>query len=368
MLIRIVILAALLVATNAGSAFAQRAPAPQGKWEIEVHAGRIVVVNPLDGTQAGEAAGEEFRTVTGGLSLVVPTWTFGFGNALWRQVQTQLQSPPDASIASLDSVVSGSSARPRSGFGIGVRVSRQIGSRVRLEGTIDLGGGHVRVSEEALAAIEATRASYLTAWQRLFASAPSTFQNASVTSEATITQGSGGQLMAIGSVSVDLKNIRRYVPYLMVGGGVLRTLGEPPSVSLVSRYTTRLGGAALIDQTDDVRVRYALDKHLLVTSFGVGVRRMVSDRWGWRAEIREHLSGNRMRQILDATPSAAAGANPSAEPVFATNAFIGIQLANPSNSTARSSLGGPGPSGVQSFTGTGMESRFAATIGAFLRF
>jgi hypothetical protein len=364
---RIRILAALLAVSSVDAAFAQQATL-RGKWEIEVHGGRVVVVNPLDGTPAGEAAGDEFRTVTGGLSLVVPTWTFGFGNALWQQVQTQLQSPPDGSIASLDSVVSGSSARPRSGFGIGVRVSRQIASRVRLEGTIDLGGGHVRISEEARAAIEATRASYLTAWQRLFASAPSTFQNPSVTSEATITEGSGGQLLAIGSVSVDLKNIRRYVPYLMVGGGVLRTLGDPPSVSLVSRYTTRLGGAALIDQTDDVRVRYELDKTLVVTAFGVGVRRMVSDRWGWRAEIREHLSANRMRQILDATPSAAAGANPSAEPVFATNAFVGIQLANPSNSAARSSLGGPGLAGVQSFTGTGMESRFAATIGVFLRF
>ena len=58
MRIRIVILAALLAVSSVNAAFAQQAATLRGKWEIEVHAGRVVVVNPLDGTPAGEVTDE----------------------------------------------------------------------------------------------------------------------------------------------------------------------------------------------------------------------------------------------------------------------------------------------------------------------
>jgi hypothetical protein len=138
-------------------------------------------------------------------------------------------------------------------------------------------------------------------------------------------------------------------------------------MTLTGHYTTRLGGTAPIDETDVAVARYDLDKHLVVTMVGVGWKHMLSDRWGVRADLREHLSGNRVRQKLEAAPSVvvAAAAN-AGTAVIGT--FETIQLSNQNSTAVPTTLSGPTLRNFTMFKGTGMESRFSMSVGFFLRF
>jgi hypothetical protein len=345
----------------AREAFAQSAPSP--KWEVEVHAGRVVVVNPLEGFAPIVPLSQPFSTGPGRVTRPVSSWYFGEGAQLFNLVATQLGTPSSMRLTSMNAVVAQPVLLQKSGMNAGVRLSRSIKRLVRIEGSVEFRGGTAEVSPAALNAIEATRASFVTAWQRFLSDGA--LQNPAVSSVADIRSGNSGQIVATGALNFAFKATGKNIPYVIGGAGVLISTGDTPVVTMTGRYTAK-SGAGTIDETDTLVTRYPFDKYLVVGLVGVGWKHFMSPRWGVRADLREHLSGNRIRNAVDANPVSVLTSSSAEAVVFSRGGFETIQISNVSSS--RSSLSGPALQNFRTFTSTGMESRFTMTAGFFLRF
>ena len=70
-----------------GPGIAAAQPAPERKWEVEVHGGGIRSTTPTDGTGALPAPGPTIPStfVGGGATRAVSSWYFGDGAALLNQ-------------------------------------------------------------------------------------------------------------------------------------------------------------------------------------------------------------------------------------------------------------------------------------------
>jgi len=357
--------AAALFALAVSPAFAQ-GPPPDPKWELEVHVGQTVVVNPIDGNPQTQPAAPFFSTGPGRVSRPVSSWYWGDGATLIGEVAGLLRIPNSQQIVPLDNFMRAPTLQLKSGPSFGARIGYAKSPHIRFEASVDWKGGNIEVIEGIADAIERTRASFIAVWQALLATS-TTFQNSTVASVSTFDPGTAGQFLAIGSIDLRLYPDKDAVPYVSIGGGVLTTLGRVPTITMTGRYTTQIAGAAPIDETDAVVARYDLDKHLVVTMVGVGWKHMLSDRWGVRADLREHLSGNRVRQTLSASPSVVTAAAANAG-VAVIGTFETIQLSNQNTATVPTTLSGRNINTFTMFKGTGMESRFSMSAGIFLRF
>lgn len=357
--------ATLLLAFASSPVWAQGQP-PAPKWELEVHVGQTVVVNPIDGSPQTQPPAPFFSTGTGRVSRLVSSWYWGDGAILINEVAGLLRIPNAQQIVPLDNFMRLSTLQLKSGPSFGVRIGRAKSPHIRLEASVDWKGGNIELLEGIEDAVERTRASFAAVWQSLLATSAN-FQNATVTSVATFDPGTAGQLVAIGSIDMRLYPDKDIVPYVSVGGGMLTTIGNMPTITLTGHYTTQLASTAPIDESDAAIARYTLDKHLVVTMVGLGWKHMLSDRWGVRADLREHLSGNRVRQVLEAAPSVVVAA-PANAGVAVIGTFETIQLSNQNSTTVPTTLSGPTIRNFTMFRGTGMESRFSMSVGFFLRF
>jgi len=346
-------------------AFAQVPPSTP-KWELEVHVGQTVVVNPIDGIPQTQASAPFFSTGPGRVSRAVSSWYWGDGAQLLGEVTTQLRIPPTQQIVPLDNFMRVSTLRLQSGPSFGARIGYEKSPHVRFEASVDWKGGNIEVIDGIADAVERTRASFNAVWQAVLATS-TTLQSSTVSSVSTFDPGTAGQFVAIGSIDLRIYPDKDVVPYVSIGGGVLTTLGRMPTITMTGRYTTQIAGTASIDETDDVVARYVLDKHLVVTMVGVGWKHMLSDRWGVRADLREHLSGNRVKHVLQAKPSVVV-APPANAGVAVLGTFETIQLSNINSATQPTTLSGPNINNFTMFKGTGMESRFSMSVGIFLRF
>jgi hypothetical protein len=239
--------------------------------------------------------------------------------------------------------------------------------RVSVEGTVEYSRSQLRLRKSAVTSLEATRVSFVTAWTALFATDTATFQNAGVTATSTIDAGAAHQIVANGAIVFNILTHRRNTPYTSVAVGVLSNGGRAPSVTLVGRYTTRLNGTAPIDETDAMTLRYAIDRTLVAVTVGLGMKRMVTERWGLRVEMREQLCSDPITNLVSASPQLVLSSNVLQQGAAATPLASSLQFANIPNSATMSSLGGS-VAGMKVFTGTGMESRFSVTGGTFWRF
>jgi hypothetical protein len=158
-----------VVTPSAGIVRAQRAsqggrsPASGNyRWEIEVHGGGVWDSgSSSSGTPTLPAPGETFVTAFGSPTRRISSWYFGDGAALFNAFPSQVRG--GQSLAGLDPVLGASPGR-KPGGAFGARVGYRLTPRLSAEFTVDYGSGALKLDDDTLAQIEASRASFVTVW------------------------------------------------------------------------------------------------------------------------------------------------------------------------------------------------------------
>jgi len=374
--VAILVLGCLSTFVVPAGATAQSRPKAAG-WEVEFHGGGGFDRNAADGRGALPPAGEPFTTTVGFPSRRASTWQFGDGALLLNQINASfvsaVGSPATGRITPLDPVLQSAAATRGGGGSFGFRVARAITPRFGAEFTLDAARGRARFTDEALAGIEATRASFIGAWNErtgLIATGGGiVFINPSVTSIATIDDDQGRQLFTTGALTINLATRGRIVPYAAVGAGVVTNMGNLPSATLAGHYQFNSLGAFVgyfpVSETDTVAIRLVEShRHPLAVVLGGGVKIHGSSRWGLRADVRAYVSKNTLDVLVDATPRVA-----SLQPlgVIASTLAPSIQFTN-LNAGASSTLSGPEIAGFKTFTSSGTAVHVTVSAGYFVRF
>jgi len=344
--------------------------AAQGRWEVEFHAGRTINSQPAAGEASQLPSGSPFITTNGLPSRRESSWYFGDGAALVNQVIAARGL--GARITPLDSVLTSAAAQRANGGAIGVRISRSVTPRFAAEFAVDYSRTALKLDDVALAGIEASRASFASAFS---VPLPGGSQGAapilSATSTATIESERGSQWLATGAIRINVTTGRRFTPYTSFGAGVTANSTDAPRATLVGNYRitgpsgTPMAGVVVHDETDRVTLRYGVDRRVLVGVIGGGVDYAVSRRWGVRLDVRAHAGRSGVRNLVDATPSIKT-LTPATVLALPTNPSI--QFSNNPSTGAQSSLAGPAVADLQTFRGTGVRLQTNIASGVYWRF
>jgi hypothetical protein len=334
---------------------------PADKWEIEFHGGGALVTNPTGGTTSMPDPGAAFSTFNARPSRRVSSWYFGDGALLLNQVFSN-SALVTQRITPLDPVVNSPLTREQPGGSFGVRVGRVISSRLTAAFSVDYSLGKLEMTGASLAGIEASRASYSQMWNAILASPA--FVRQTVSSTASIHTVQGHQILMTGTLDINLKTQGSVIPYVTVGAGVISNIGDAPSATLAGNYQFLFGGSPM-SETDTLTVRDSR-ANAFVGLVGGGVRYYVSPRWGVRFEVREHVSKNTGNTLVDA--SALVGTLTPTNVAASAFGNPAIQWSNNRSTGQFSSLSGPPIDGFRTFTGRGLQSHAAITVGVFMRF
>jgi hypothetical protein len=384
-------LALCLVAVVSVASPAGAQTAGSGKWGFEFHTGGMLPTNPTAGTVSLPGAGQPFTTVakypppappviTVASSRRESSWYFGDGAVLFNQAATALETsqvgmttPFPGRIATLDPVLGRSLGERRRNENIGARVSRAFTPRLSAELSVDYNLAQVEITQANRDAIEATRASFISAFNGLITSNPGRVLK-SLTSTAALESGRAHQLFTSGALIVNLRTIGRIIPYATLGASLISTIGTLPSATLTGNYQFLNPSGSPINETDKVTVRDA--RHGTVGGIlGGGVKYDVARRWGIRLDARVSLSRNSASTVLDATPNVALGQLPAGRLVLNSNPTL--QFSNNSSdpvtalsvtAVAASTLTGPAITGLRTFSGRGTSSHTSIAAGVFWRF
>jgi hypothetical protein len=240
--------------------------------------------------------------------------------------------------------------------------------------SVDYGLQRLQITQSNSDKIEATRASFISAFTGVITVNPNRVLN-SVTSTATLNSGSRHQLAASGTLIVNLRTTGDIVPYATFGAGLISIVGKTPSATLRGNYQFLLPSGAPINETDTVTVREAGDNETLAGILGGGVKYQVSPRWGIRLGLCVALSKNAANTVVDSSPNVALGQRPAGRGVL--GAEPSIQFSNNSSdpvtalgvtAVAASTLTGPAITGLRTFSGSGVRSHANITAGIFWRF
>jgi hypothetical protein len=221
--------------------------------------------------------------------------------------------------------------------------------------------------------IEATRASFISAFTGLIASNPGRVLR-SVTSTATVEGGRAHHLFTSGALVINLRPSARLAPFATVGAGLISVHGERSSATLTGNYQFSNLSGALFNETDAVTVTDRRDTRSFAGVLGGGVKYDVSSRWGVRLDARVFLTGNPGSTNLDAEPIVALGQLPAGRVTL--NADPTIQFGNSPNpvtalgvtAVAPSSLSGPAIAGFRTWAGKGVITHTNLAVGLFWRF
>lgn len=345
--------------------------AAQGQWELEFHGGVLLSNRPADGIATLPAAGTPFTTVSGVPSRRESSWYFGDGAALVNQVNTARGVSPK--ITPLDPVLNRSVAQRQNGASFGFRISRHITPRYTAEFSVDYSRGQLEMSDSGRAGIEASRDSFISAFNVPFPPGPAGIAPVvTVTSTDAIDEQRGHQVFATGVLNINLKGDGRIIPYATVGGGVVVNAGNTPSATLAGTYRVAPpsggplpAGVLIHDETDTVTLRYSIERRALVGVLGGGIKYVVSPRWGVRLDIRALLSNNSISNLVDANATVAT-LTPASVLVIPANPTL--QFSNNPSTGAPSSLSGPPINGFQTFAGSGIQAHISIVPGVFWRF
>jgi hypothetical protein len=360
-----VVLCSLAVAV-ASPAQAQNA----SRWEVEVHGGGTFANSPADGTSAMPQPGQPFTTLALAPSRRSSSWYFGDGAALLNAVNAYFFLPSTSRITPLDPVLTKAGATRGNGGTYGFRISYAVTPRFAAEFNLDASQSRLKLTDALLAGVEASRASFTSAWNGLISTGGGfIFTEASTTSTSAINAEGGRQLLTTGALVINLATQGNTIPYVTIGAGALSTSGELPSATLTGNYrfdslNALAPGRFPVNETDVVRIRVAADTRF-ATVAGGGIKFMRSARWGARADVRAHISKNAVNLLLDATPTVA-----SQIPAGAIASFTipSLQFSNNASTGVQSSLSGPPISGFRTFSGSGTEVHLSVTGGIIFRF
>jgi hypothetical protein len=320
--------------------------------------------------------GTLFDTIYGLPTRRASTWYFGDGALLMNQILGSfVGSPATGRITPLDPVLQSAAGTRGNGFSVGFRVARDITPRFGAEFTLDAAQGTVGFTDAALAGIEASRASFVSAWNAnngLIATGGGVvFTNASVTSTADIDEGAGRQLFMTGALTINLATRGRLIPYAAVGAGVVSNTGDLPSLTLTGNYrfaslNVIAPGTFPVDETDTVTMRLvAASDNPFVTVFGGGVKFLGGRRWGLRGDVRAYVSQNTVDVVVDAAPQVASSLPLG---IIASTLIPSIQFSNFGVSLLPSNLSGPAIDGFTTFSSSGTTVHFNVSAGYFVRF
>lgn len=350
-------------ASPAGATLTRQAVA--GRWEIEGHGGLSRGSAPSKGDAALPPAGPPIPS----LSPIFPShstasWFFGDGAAMLNSVNEEfgLQThitPLDAALASLGLDYSSAAA-------FGVRLRRTLNDRFSAEVSFDVLPGSGDVSDDFRGAVEATRASFETAFADLFSIGP--LDNVVIAATRAEAEGSSREIALTGALNMHFGTGTGFVPYVTFGGGMLSGMGDVASVTLEGDYrfviSPESGSSVPIHETDRVTLRFE-HSTTFVGLAGGGLRKHMSDRWGFRIDGRVLIGPANSRLLIDATPTVTPG---SPAGFIETTTNPNIQFSNDSATGRQSTLSGPALDGFTAFKSTGIQTRTLITFGVFVRF
>ena len=338
-------------------------------WEIEVHGGGAWFGTPSKATTALPPPGDPFVTVTGRPSRIVSSWYFGDGTALFNEWAAAFTIVPRLQrLTSLDPVLTQSATKFSNNGSVGLRVGRRLTPRLTAEVSADYRPSRLELSQTALDGIEASRASFENGWKEELGSglANSGFVNAVVSSTSEIDNGSGGQIVTVGALTVRLRHDGPLVPYATGGLGAAFNNGRAPNVTLKGHYTMSpsFNPLAMFDESDTVVVQFARPNRALVGMFGGGFTYDVSRRHGVRVDFRVQMSPNQLDTLVSASPFVKTG-TPAASTSSATTPTVVFSNRGPS---FPETLSGPAITAFRTHQGSGVQFETALTVGYFLRF
>lgn len=343
-------------------AAAQRSRPPR-TWEIEVHGGGVFGNNPTAGTPIAQfPTGAPLPTLLGATTTrAVSSWYFGDGAQLINQVNASFGVSPR--LTPLDEALKKRLADRDGGFDVGFRVARGLTPRLAAEFSFDYSPSALRMTPEAVDAVEAARSSFISAWSALLATGATTNRN--VTSTSEVREGDGHQMSTTLALNIRFRSASRLRPYATAGGGGVFYRGKLPEAALNGNYNFLFGGLFPMDERDIATVTVRSKDRVLVGLLGGGVEYDLSRRHGVRADVRMHLSGNSVDTLVSANPAVT-----QQSPVFAVSTPFnpGIQFSNSQLTNRRSSLSGPAVVNLETFKGSGTQMQGHLTIGYFFRF
>lgn len=345
------------------AAQAQNAVRP-GKWTIEFYGGG----SSSSGSSSGEAmegfgAGAPFATESGQTSRAVSSWYFGDGSTLLNQVLTQfaaLNGTTFPRIVPLDSALLANGGSRGSGAAFGLRIGRALTPKLSFELNVERGLAPLALSDELQAALQTSSDSFKAAFQGLLDTAPVT--NLSVSSTLAIPDQTNAQTRIAGALKWTVFSGNKLEAYVTGGGGVIMNSGEDPEAVLNGRYTFRLFGTFLMDETDRVVLTVEQPKNNTMGLVGGGVTYDLSSKTGLRADVRLLVNSTKEVTKLTAAPVVA---TPTPTQVLPSVTTPGIQFS--SNPNVRSSLSGPNQN-LTLFTASGTNRQISFTLGIFKRF
>jgi hypothetical protein len=276
-------------------------PTGRGNWQVEIGAG-VVLATTASAGGAGTLPppGANIAVVGGRTSRRVSSWAFGDGSVLLNDAIAATPGAPAARVAPLDSVLT------TSGFGgrpvvVGqLRVVRAVSPRFSIEAGFDAGQISLAPSQQTRDQVEATRASYVSAFQALFSDAA---HFSSPTATTTVDYGFGGGYRAVltGAVRIHFGAPQRLRAYVVAGAGGAFMFGDGTGLALTGNYTfsAPLFGTRVWN-TLVVRAHPAPARPVGV--FGGGVTREFSRGRGIIVDARVHVSPSAFDTRLETFP------------------------------------------------------------------
>jgi hypothetical protein len=346
-------------------------PVSAQSWEIEVHGGGMLAHNPNRGQGALPGPGASFTPYASIFpSHHVSSWYFGNGASMLSDFAGSLPRVGAGRIVPLDAVLQSAALERPDGGSFGFRLARRFGPYLAADLSFDYGTGRSRLNRSSLDGIEASRASFPSAWNGImifFGLLPGgAATSPSVTSTAEVHNEGSRPIFSSATASINFKKRGKLVPYATLGAGYLWNQGEGPRATLVGNYRFRadFSNQLPINETDTVTLRFS-NGNAVVGILGLGVKYDLSGRWGLRADVREFLSSNRSATMLEARP---------VDAVLLPAGFLVVGIArqslqfsnNPTVTTLQSTLAGP-ITGFQTFKGTGWQGHLNVVVGLFLR-
>ena len=324
-------------------------------WEIDFHTG-AAWGNAPGGTTTLPAAGSTFPMFNGLPTRSVRSWYFGDGSALMNAHMQSLNQ--SARITPLDAALTAASVKSGTAAPFGVRVSRALNPRMRLEFAFDAQGS-VGLTDDAINAAQATRASFQTAFDTRLGLGLS---NRTVTSQLANTDG-GRQLLVTGALTFNLGQAGPIRPYLLAGGGPMMFTGDDVTLTLSGDYRFTSASATPYRQTDTLTVRFHSDT-VFATLFGAGFKWPLNQRSGISVDLRALFAPNPVTVLLNWNPTTIPGTPTN---TIALSGTPGIQIST--NGQFQSSLGYQrAEEDIEVATGEGTRRQASLSIGYYRRF
>jgi hypothetical protein len=269
-------------------------------------------------------------------------------------------------LAPLDGALQSRMVTRETGGVFGLRLTRRISSRVAAELNADYATGPLAFAGDATSAMETARSSFITAFNGLFISP--LIASRTVNSSLALTDNEGSQILTTGAVRFTLLEARGWAPYGVGGVGALSVLGDAPQAVLTGTYQAVFSipglpvPPATMTQTDSVTVTSSMDSGV-VWVFGGGVRLLMSEKWGLRIDIRDHMHSNTLTTRVSASPVLP----PSSFGTYLTSTFNNPPLVFSGSPLNPSTLSVPLNEFV-TFSGEGVVHQVAITTGFSWRF